>query len=156
MKIAIEPGDNQLPVVRQLFSEYLQELALDLCFQHIDEELRDPTKIYPRPRGLILIAYTDDQPAGCIALKPLDNQRGEVKRLYVRPERRNLHLGQQLLKVLIDEAAALGYTELYLDTLDSLKPAVSLYQKMGFERTKPYYDNPLPNVLYFRKILTRN
>ena len=53
----------------------------------------------------------------------------------------------------LDQAKLMGYDRLYLDTLSSLHEAMSLYEKLGFERMPAYYDNPLPNVLYYQIIL---
>ena len=40
-----------------------------------------------------------------------------------------------------------------LDTLDRLTEAMRLYETLGFRRTEPYYDNPLPGVVYWEKEL---
>ena len=49
---------------------------------------------------------------------------------------------------MIAEARAIGYRELRLDTLDWMTPARSLYAGLGFRECAPYYDNPLPGVVY--------
>ena len=35
-----------------------------------------------------------------------------------------------------------------LDTLDWMADARRLYAKLGFSECAPYYDNPLPGVVY--------
>lgn len=71
----------------------------------------------------------------------------EMKRLYVRPEFRQLGVGRTLIAELIRQARALGYGVMRLDTLPAqMGPAVTLYQTFGFVATVPYWNNPLPGV----------
>jgi GNAT superfamily N-acetyltransferase len=71
-----------------------------------------------------------------------------VKRLFVRADHRKDGWGRRLAEALIAEAHAIGYRELKLDTLDWMADARRLYAKLGFRECPPYYDNPLPGVVY--------
>ena len=82
-----------------------------------------------------------------------NESRCEIKRLYVRPEARGMHLGEKLMTAIIGKAAEAGYKELVLDTIEPLKAAVSLYRKLGFEECEPYYNNPMDDVIYMSKKL---
>ena len=73
-----------------------------------------------------------------------------MKRLYVRPQFRGAGLGRRLATHLIAEARQIGYTEMRLDTLESLNEALVLYRSLGFERAPAYNDNSLPGVLFLR------
>ena len=53
----------------------------------------------------------------------------------------------------MNEASALGYAVMRLDTLDTLDRAMHLYTALGFERCAPYYENPLPGVVYWERVL---
>jgi len=76
-----------------------------------------------------------------------------MKRLYVDPEYRKFGIGDALVKALLQEAKAMDYTLMKLDTLERLQAAIKLYQKFGFETVNAYYDNPLPGVVYMQKEL---
>ena len=137
--------------IRTLFEEYAAWLAVDLCFQGFDEELASLPGAYAPPRGRLYIAGPSDAPYGCIALRPLDDAAiGEVKRLYVRPAARGRRLGESLVLRLMDDARAIGYRELKLDTLEWMNDARKLYERLGFAQCSPYYHNPLPGAVYMR------
>jgi len=63
----------------------------------------------------------------------------ELKKLFILPEGRGLGLGKQLVEQCLDYAKSQGYQDCYLDTLSSMKVAVSLYEKLGFQ----HLDAPL-------------
>lgn len=141
-----------LETVRQLFLEYADELQENLCFQSFDAEVKDPLKKYGPPKGALFIAYWNEAPAGCIALQPLKEEGVcEMKRLYVKPAFRKYGIGRSLVEQLITESYQLGYAEMRLDTLERLKPAISLYKSLGFENTQAYNENPLSGVVYMEK-----
>lgn len=134
---------------RDLFSEYAAGIGVDLSFQHFSEELDRIGEMYAPPRGLVLLAWRGQFAAGCVALRPFRDQVCEMKRLYVRPEARGHRLGHALAEAVIERARGLGYQRMVLDTLESMAPARTLYESLGFRRVPPYYANPLPDVAYF-------
>ncbi|HCT22786.1 MAG TPA: GNAT family N-acetyltransferase [Chitinophagaceae bacterium] len=143
-----------LETVRQLFIDYQQELNADLCFQSFEAELKNPLKKYGPPTGSLLLAYYQDQPAGCIALQPLPEAGVcEMKRLYVVPIFRKFGIGRKLVQAILDDAKTLGYHTMKLDTLDRLQPAIQLYKDFGFTDASAYYANPLEGVVYMQKQL---
>ena len=83
----------------------------------------------------------------------LNDKRCEIKRLYVKPEARGMHLGELLVKKIIECAVSAGFGEMVLDTIAPLQSAISLYLKMGFEKCEPYYYNPMSDVIYMSKKL---
>ena len=150
----ITEANAGLETVRQLFIDYQQELNADLCFQSFETELKNPLKKYGPPTGSLLLAYYQDQPAGCIALQPL-TEAGvcEMKRLYVVPSFRKFGIGRKLVQAILDDANTLGYHTMKLDTLDRLQPAIQLYKEFGFTDASAYYANPLEGVVYMQKQL---
>jgi putative acetyltransferase len=150
----INKNSGEMDIVKDLFQEYSEGLNENLCFQSFDDELENPLKKYGEPDGCLLLAYWNNEAAGCIALQPLDEESVcEMKRLYVRTKYRSKGIGDELVKVLIEEAVKKGYRKMVLDTLERLQPAIRLYAKYGFVNTSAYYNNPLPNVVYMEKDL---
>ena len=151
---ALEPGiraarsAQDIEQTRALFMEYARWLGVDLCFQDFSAELASLPGAYAPPRGRLLLAGAPGAAFGCIALRPLDDDAGEVKRMYVQPARRGEGWGRRLALEAIAQARAAGYRELKLDTLARLGPARALYSELGFRECAPYYANPLPDVLY--------
>ena len=153
MGYEIKTAYDRLDEVRTLFREYHKMLGVDLCFQNYEEELATLPGKYLPPDGRLYLIYLEGKLAGCIALRRFDETRCEMKRLFVRPQFRGLRLGQILAQRIIDDAKAIGYQAMVLDTLKSLESAVTMYRRMGFEEVAPYYDNPLNDVLYFQLTL---
>ena len=46
-----------------------------------------------------------------------------------------------------------GYSCMVLDTIEPLQSAIRLYKRLGFQETEPYYDNPMEDVIYMKKLL---
>ena len=149
----IVDGKDYIPQVKNLIIEYTQRLNRDLSFQNIDGELKDPAHKYTAPEGEILVAIDNDSVIGMVAYYRHNDTRCEMKRLYVKPEARGLHLGDTLVNEIIIHARKAGFKEMVLDTIKPLKSAIHLYQKHGFETCDAYYENPMGDVIYMKKQL---
>lgn len=149
----IVDGKEYIPQIKALIMEYVQQLGRDLSFQHIDEELDNPSVKYTAPRGEVLVAMEDDVVLGLVAYHRHSAVRCEMKRLYVTPSARGLRVGDALVERIVECARVAGYEEMVLDTLIPMKAAIHLYKKYGFEECEPYYDNPMPDVIYMKKSL---
>ena len=153
IKHIIEEG-KELNIIRDLFREYERELNEDICFQSFEEELKQPLKKYGPPDGDLLLAYWEDEIAGCIALTKMKEPGAcEMKRLYVKPPFRKNKIGRLLVEELLSSAKEREYKLMRLDTFLKLQAAVHLYQQFGFKNISAYYNNPLPGVLYMEKEL---
>ena len=82
-----------------------------------------------------------------------DEKTCEMKRLYVKPEARGLHLGDALVSEIISHAIDKGYETILLDTIKPLESAIRLYEKHGFEECGLYYENTMDDVIYMKKSL---
>jgi putative acetyltransferase len=151
MKIMQAHSLEQIDLARGLFLEYEKEINVDLCFQGFAEELKTLPGKYGQPDGVLLLAMEGEHAIGCVALRRISSSDAEMKRLYVRPSHRHLKLGRELARQIVERARDLGYRRVVLDTLANMLSAQALYRSLGFVPTAPYYDNPLPGVMYFAK-----
>ena len=134
---------DQIATARMLFKEYEASLGIELTFQGFAREVAELPGAYAPPAGRLLLATGGAEPAGCVALRPLEGGICEMKRLYVRPTARGARLGRRLAETVIREARAIGYARMRLDTLPSMKEAFALYQTLGFREIAPYYKTPV-------------
>lgn len=145
---------EQLAAVRLLFTEYAEQLGIDLCFQNFEAELAELPGEYRAPNGALLIAVVDGELAGCCALRPIDSvdypNAAEMKRLFVRKAFRRFGLGRQLAETVLDAARMAGYRSVLLDTLDDMESARALYAELGFTEIPPYYHNPIAGAHYLK------
>jgi putative acetyltransferase len=140
---------EEFQVFRLLAKELLAEYGFDVSFQNVDEELAHLPGKYASPQGAILLAFVHDTPAGCVAMRPLEDGICEMKRLYVHPEFRSLKLGRLLTERLLEEAKASGYRFMRLDTRrEQMHRAIAIYSSLGFYEIPPYNVNPFPDTYY--------
>lgn len=148
-------GINDMILARKLIENYMHELGEDLCFQGVNEELDNLPGPYAEPDGVIYFATLDGEniASAMIALKRLDVDACEMKRLYVEPKHRGLGMGEALVKCLLRAAKQKEYSIMRLDTLARLKSAIAIYESHGFTKIEAYNNAPLEGITYFEKTL---
>ena len=134
--------------IRTLFLLYADNLDFGLDFQHFDDELDTLPGDYAPPDGCLIMAEDNETWAGCVALRCLDDDICEMKRLYVLPDFRGRGVGKILAQAVINEARTMGYTKMRLDTIESMKAAMALYESLGFYPIGPYRYNPIDGASY--------
>jgi GNAT superfamily N-acetyltransferase len=145
---------EDITTVKELFREYEAWLGLDLCFQGFEAELNGLPGKYALPDGRLFLARDGDVALGCAALRKLDDDVCEMKRLYLRAEARGKGLGNALVENLIDAARSIGYRKMRLDTHPpKMGKAVSIYTAHGFRPIPAYYNNPHDDVLFMELLL---
>ena len=148
-KSDIAPADEgDLPEVRALLREYAAGVGVPLDFQGFDREVAELPGAYAPPRGALLVARAAGALIGCVALRPLEGDACEMKRLYVRASARGHGVGERLACAVIDEARRLGYRRMRLDTLPTMGAAQTLYERLGFRDIAPYTANPVAGTRY--------
>lgn len=145
--IARATTPDDVAVVRTLFLEYAASLDVNLAYQDFPREVAALPGEYAAPRGCLLLARGADA-LGCVAVRPIDDARCELKRLYVRPAARGTGLGRRLTEAAIAFARTAGYRAMRLDTLPSMGAAQDLYRALGFTVIGAYRESPVPGNLY--------
>ena len=109
---------------------------------------------YAPPSGRLYLARIEDETVGCIALRQIEEDICEMKRLYLRESARGKGIGQLLIGRVIADAREIGYSKMRLDTYPpKMGKAVSLYEARGFYEIPPYYHNPHEGVLFMELAL---
>jgi putative acetyltransferase len=151
--LRIVPAETDEGVLQasRLFREYAAALGVDLSFQNFDQERASLPGDYALPDGRLLLAFVGEtpEPAGCIALRKIDTETSEMKRLYVRAEFRGHGAGRALARAVIKAAREIGYRRMRLDTLPQMIEAQALYRALGFREIPPYRHNPIVGSRYF-------
>ena len=157
MNIRIVYGYDYKDEIKSLFTEYTQYLVENdskfkeyLEIQKYDNEIDNLEDKYGMPWGRLYIAFYENQVAGCIALRKLNETECEMKRLYVKPEFRNKGIAKMLVEKVVSDSKEIGYSGMLLDTLPFLQTAIKMYRKMGFYEIGCYNDSPLDSTIYMK------
>ena len=145
--------DAEYAEAAKLFTEYASWLNIDLGFQKFKEELTDLKSMYATPLGGIILCRNNQEFIASVAIRKIDTEIAELKRMYVKPTNQQSGIGKQLLEEALALAKRYGYKKIQLDTLSNMTPAINLYKKNGFYEIPAYYHNPEKTAVYFEKIL---
>jgi len=155
MQVAIVDA-APLEEVLTLLREYPASIPVPLEAADYEQWLARLPGEYAPPRGALLVARVDGSNAGCVALRPFDDESAEVKRLYVRDGFRRAGVGRALVAESIARARATGYARIRLDTHSTMIPAQNLYRSFGFVEIPAYWDHPIAGVVFFELALRPN
>ena len=141
-------------MIRALFREYAQSLGFDLSFQDFDAELAGLPGKYAPPHGALILARHDGSPCACVALRKIDADCCEMKRLYVQPGKAGAgHRPGSWWSGSSTRRARGGTPRMRLDTLTTMESAVALYRSFGFRDIAPYIFNPIQGALFMERDL---
>ncbi|MDB5362067.1 MAG: Histone acetyltransferase [Rhodospirillales bacterium] len=159
--LTADAGPALLAAARVLLGEYRNYAAAvagaGFGMAGMEYEIAELPASQLMPGGGLLIAWIDDQPAGCVAIRPLPvvlpERAIELKRLWVREAARGRGVAEALIAGVIAAAHAQGCTAIYLDTEpDRMPAAVRLYRRLGFVDC-PLYKPSDEGVAAFRLAL---
>jgi len=143
LRITPEPSDSARAAA--LLERYYGELAARFPGGPDGFELARiaaATTEFSPPHGAFLLASLDGKAVGCGAVRTLDADSAEIKRMWVDPATRGLGIGRSLLSALESAAAELNRQTVRLDTAAYLTEALRLYRSAGYNDIPAYNDNP--------------
>ncbi|WP_435625792.1 GNAT family N-acetyltransferase [Flagellimonas sp.] len=147
-------SEEEFKLGKTLFERYAKDIGIDLSFQGFDQELRNVENQYGPPEGALFLIYAEDPiPIGCFALRKLEANICELKRMFLEKHHRGKGIGKQMMNEALIEASSLGYSKIRLDSIKSMKTAIALYQAFGFKEIEAYRHNPFDDAIYFEKDL---
>lgn len=149
--VGIDAPSLRLHEVRTLMGEYAALPHTAGRWLTMQEDLAMLPHPFVAPGGLLLLAADGDEPLGCGALLALEPGVGEIKRMYVRPAARGRGVGGALLRALLEQGAAMGFSRVRLDTAPELLEARAMYERFGFVPIPPYREGLLPDALCFER-----
>ena len=148
LRVEIEPADQ--PEIRAMIAE-LEAFLFALtprehCHHMSVEDLAEHATVF--------VARLGDGAVGMGALRLHPDAIGEVKRMFVRPERQGRGIGSAILAAIIDEARRHGVQRLVLETGDRHPAAWRVYEKLGFVRCGPVLGYPdWPSSVFYQRDL---
>ncbi|MDH3229826.1 MAG: GNAT family N-acetyltransferase [Alphaproteobacteria bacterium] len=155
LEITVAPATRpeDIAAVQELFREYAEFMGFQLCFQGFEKELEGLPGLYAPPSGELLLCRVGGAPAGCVATCRCMPGVAEMKRLYVRPDFRNLKIGRNLAWLAMGMAHEAGYVSIRLETVpDRMPTAVGMYEKLGFQASPCPDGTDLRIVCYTRSL----
>src|SRR6267378_6505501 len=138
---------SEIAAVGALFAEYARAVNAPCCFAGLERELATLPGEYAPPAGRLFLAL---EASGCVALRPLDADTAEMKRLYVRLAYRGQGLGRALAEAAIAAARQTGCRRMVLDTLPIMSEAIALYRSLDFKEVAPYLAAPTPGAVCYQ------
>lgn len=160
----IEIRDAQLPndidCIKQLWTDYLTwgNDKMQLLYgvhphnpeEAVEQDIKMIAKFLP-PNGRLILAFIDNNACGIGCLKSINDEIGEIKRMYVDPSYRQIGAGRAILKGLLNAAKEAGYKKVRLDSPKFMEAAHSLYRSFGFTYIPVYDEVEIP--IAFRQYL---
>jgi GNAT superfamily N-acetyltransferase len=139
--------DPRGPEARAALRRYLGEITHRGAHPTAEDEVDDVDE-YVAPDGTFLRLDDGGATVGCSAVRTIGPSLGEIKRMWVDPDRRREGLGAAMLAALEDASRTLGHTRVRLDTNGALTPAILMYESRGYRPIERYNDNPHATHFY--------
>jgi GNAT superfamily N-acetyltransferase len=142
-------GAADIAEVRRLVHAHADARATTTGVESVRADAERMPGPYVAPRGGLWLAASDDTGIGCVALRPLDANAAEVKRMFVDPAWRGRGVGRALMETVIAGARERGYPILRLGTLHDMNAAQELYRSLGFTPIERYRPDELMDTRFY-------
>ena len=132
----IEPKDNiaLAAVIRAALTEFGANKPGTVYFDPTTDQL---FQLFETPGSVYFIAENENELLGGCGIFPtigLPEKTCELVKLYLAPAARGKGLGKALMLKAMAWAKENGYEQVYLETMPELSNAVTMYEKLGYNR----------------------
>jgi putative acetyltransferase len=143
----IQPSDNPhlALIIRNALAEFGANKPGTVFYDDTTDHLYE---LFQKPGSIYYVAEQEGEILGGAGIYPsngLPKGTCELVKMYLKPATRGLGLGRKLIEQCLEFAKALGYVQVYIETMPELRKALSVYEKFGFE----YLNGPLGNTGHF-------
>jgi ribosomal protein S18 acetylase RimI-like enzyme len=151
--VEVRIGTPDSATAQWCLEQYFTELAarFDMGFDPARSNSANIEEMTP-PAGYFVVAWLDDAPVGCGALKVGKKDTGEVKRMWTAPTARGLGIARRVLRRLETKAQEAGLTRLRLETNRTLTEAQALYRAEGYQEVKPFNAEPYAHHWFEKRL----
>ena len=141
--LSLRLTDPDHPDARLCIAEYFEELnrRADHRYDPTAGVSADRAELVA-PAGAFLVAYLDDKPVGCGAVKHPGGRAADIKRMWVDESARGRGIARRMLAELEARALAAGAEVAHLETNGALNEAIAMYRSSGYVEVEPFNDEP--------------
>jgi GNAT superfamily N-acetyltransferase len=133
--------------VNRELAAYLEHIGETFDAAGVDKDIARWSEVYGGGSGvLLLVCDPAGEVVGTAAVRIVEPEVAEIKRMWIRPAHQGRGLGRPLIDACLAEARALGCRLVRLDSERRLEAAVHLYRAHGFTETTDYNGNPRADV----------
>lgn len=143
----IEPSDNPTiaAIIRQTLKEFGANHPGTVYYDKTTDHLYE---LFQQERSVYNIALLNGKIVGGGGIYPTEGLPAdtcELVKMYLLPEARGTGLGSKMISLCLEQAKQYGFSNVYLETMNELKAALKVYERMGFA----YLDGPMGNSGHF-------
>jgi putative acetyltransferase len=143
----IQPADNL--VIAKIIRDTLVEFGANHSGTvYFDATTDDLFALFQTEKATYNIAIVGDEIVGGGGIFPTAGLPAgvcELVKMYLLPTARGTGLGTQLINHCLQQAKEAGFNKVYLETMNELKPALKVYERLGFQ----YLTGPMGDSGHF-------
>ncbi|MGI9465595.1 MAG: GNAT family N-acetyltransferase [Rubripirellula sp.] len=130
---------KSVPISSKLALTLVDELERELRQDYPPHYIHElDVQSFEASQGIFLVCIDANEPIGCLGLRPLNRETGELKRMYVRANFRGRGVAKMMLNEMEHQAYLRGFKRIVLETGNQQHSAIDLYQANGYEPIPPY------------------